>query len=81
MDHLCPLPGSRGAYRPRHDIACPRLLAMADRRVLWFPEWLDYLRSRSKRARIVEDLEVILSRATEAEEFYLAPLVAKVSPA
>ncbi len=47
---------------------------MAHGGVLWFPERVSRLRSHSKRARIVETLEVILQRAHETEEFYMDKL-------
>lgn len=51
---------------------------MAHGRVLWFPEWVSRLRSHSKRARVVEALEIILQRAHETEEFYMDTLAAKL---
>ncbi len=51
---------------------------MAHGRVLWFPERVSRLRSHSKRARIVETLEVILQRAHETEEFYMDTLESRL---
>ena len=52
---------------------------MAHGGVLWVPEWVSRLRSHSKRARVVEALEIILQRAHETEEFYMDPLDTKLA--